>query len=53
MLTAIIVGGVGIFFLHSGGLAAYHVKPANLAAVAAPYCSASAWRSTAIARAPG
>jgi uncharacterized protein len=34
MLTAIIVGGVGIFFLHSGGLAAYHVKPANLAAVA-------------------
>lgn len=34
MLTAIIVGGIGIFLLHSGGLAAYHVKPANLLAVA-------------------
>jgi uncharacterized protein len=34
MLTAIIVGGVGVFFLHAGGLAAYHVKPANLLAVA-------------------
>jgi len=34
MLTAIIVGGVGIFFLHAGGLAGYHVKPANLLAVA-------------------
>jgi uncharacterized protein len=35
MLTAIIVGGIGIFFLHSDGLAAYHIKPANLLAVAA------------------
>ena len=34
MLTAIIVGGIGVFFLHSGGLAAYHIKPANLLAVA-------------------
>ncbi len=35
MLTAIIVGGIGVFFLNSGGLAAYHIKPANLLAVAA------------------
>ena len=35
MLTAIIVGGIGVFFLHSDGLAAYHIKPANLLAVAA------------------
>ena len=34
MLTAIIVGGVGVLFLHSGGFAAYHIKPANLLAVA-------------------
>jgi uncharacterized protein len=34
MLTAIIVGGLGVFVLHSGGLAAYHIKPANLLAVA-------------------
>jgi len=34
MLTAIIVGGIGVFVLHSGGLAAYHIKPANLLAVA-------------------
>jgi uncharacterized protein len=34
MLTAIIVGGIGVFVLHSGGLAAYHIKPANLFAVA-------------------
>ena len=33
MLTAIIVGGIGVFVLHSGGLAAYHIKPANLLAV--------------------
>lgn len=33
MLTAIIVGGIGVFFLHSGGFAAYHIKPANLLAV--------------------
>lgn len=33
MLTAIIVGGVGVFVLHAGGLAAYHIKPANLLAV--------------------
>ncbi len=33
MLTAIVVGGVGVFFFHSGGLAAYHIKPANLLAV--------------------
>ncbi len=34
MLTAIIVGGLGVLALHSGGAAAYHVKPANLLAVA-------------------
>jgi len=34
MLTAILVGGIGVFVLHSGGLAAYHIKPANLLAVA-------------------
>jgi len=34
VLTAIIVGGIGVFALHSGGLAAYHIKPANLLAVA-------------------
>lgn len=33
MLTAIVVGGVGVFFLHVGGFAAYHIKPANLLAV--------------------
>jgi len=34
MLTAIIVGGVGVFVLHHGGLAVYHVKSTNLLAVA-------------------
>ena len=34
MLTAIIVGGIGVFALHSVGFAAYHIKPANLLAVA-------------------
>ena len=34
MLTAIVVGGIGIFFLHADGLAAYHIKPANMLAVA-------------------
>jgi uncharacterized protein len=34
MLTAIIVGGIGVYVLHSGGFAAYHIKPANLLAVA-------------------
>jgi len=34
MVTAIVVGGVGVFFLHSGGFAAYHIKPANMLAVA-------------------
>lgn len=34
MVTAILVGGVGVFLLHSGGFAAYHIKPANLLAVA-------------------
>ena len=33
MLTAIVVGGVGVMFLHSGHLAAYHIKPANLLGV--------------------
>ncbi len=34
MVTAILVGGIGIWVLHGGGLAAYHVKPANLLAIA-------------------
>jgi uncharacterized protein len=33
MLTAIFVGGVGIFALHNVGLAQYHIKPANLVGV--------------------
>lgn len=33
LLTAIIVGGVGVLLLHQGGLAAYHIKPANLLGV--------------------
>lgn len=33
MLTAIIVGGIGVVLLHQGGLAAYHIKPANLLGV--------------------
>ncbi len=34
MLTAILVGGIGVLFLHRHGLAAYHIKPANLLGVA-------------------
>lgn len=34
MLTAILVGGVGVLVLHGVDLAAYHIKPANLLAVA-------------------
>lgn len=34
MVTAILIGGVGVLLLHGGGLAAYHIKPANLLAVA-------------------
>jgi uncharacterized protein len=34
MLTAIVVGGIGVFVLHSGGLAADHIKPGNLLVVA-------------------
>jgi uncharacterized membrane protein YedE/YeeE len=33
MLTAIIVGGVGVLLLHSTGHAQYHIKPANLLGV--------------------
>jgi uncharacterized membrane protein YedE/YeeE len=33
MLTAILVGGIGVWLLHGGGLAIYHVKPANLLGV--------------------
>lgn len=33
MLTAILVGGVGIYLFHLGGLASYHIKPALLAGV--------------------
>ena len=34
MLTAIVVGGVGVYALHGMGLAGLHVKPAQLAAIA-------------------
>jgi uncharacterized membrane protein YedE/YeeE len=34
MLTAILVGGVGVLFLHEQGLVAYHIKPANLLGIA-------------------
>jgi uncharacterized protein len=34
MVTAILVGGVGILVLHGHGLATYRIKPANLLAVA-------------------
>lgn len=33
MLTAIIVGGIGVFVLHQMGLAQYHIKPADMLAV--------------------
>jgi uncharacterized protein len=33
MLTAIFVGGIGVFALHNWGLAQYHIKPANLLGV--------------------
>src|SRR5579862_9237454 len=34
MLTAIVVGGIGVWLLHADGLAAYHIKPANVLGVA-------------------
>ncbi len=33
MLTAIVVGGIGVFALHQFGYAQYHIKPADLLAV--------------------
>jgi uncharacterized membrane protein YedE/YeeE len=33
MLTAIVVGGIGVFALHEWGLVQYHIKPAALLAV--------------------
>ncbi|MBS0660975.1 MAG: YeeE/YedE family protein [Verrucomicrobia bacterium] len=33
MLTAIVVGGIGVFTLHGFEAAQYHIKPANLLAV--------------------
>jgi hypothetical protein len=33
MLTAIVVGGIGVLALHSAGLANWHIKPAHLLAV--------------------
>jgi uncharacterized membrane protein YedE/YeeE len=33
MLTAILVGGIGVFFLKAGGHANYHIKAADLLAV--------------------
>lgn len=33
MLTAILVGGIGIYFLNSAGLAQYHIKSADMLAV--------------------
>ncbi len=34
MLTAIVVGGIGVWVLHGTGHAEYHIKPANLLGVA-------------------
>jgi uncharacterized membrane protein YedE/YeeE len=34
MATAVLVGGIGVLVLHSMGYAQYHIKPANLLAVA-------------------
>lgn len=34
MLTAIFVGGIGVFVLHALGLAEYHIKTANMLGVA-------------------
>jgi uncharacterized membrane protein YedE/YeeE len=34
MLTAILVGGIGVFFLKQGGMAVYHIKNADLLAIA-------------------
>ena len=33
MLTAIVVGGIGVYVLHQFGLAKYHIKPADMLAV--------------------
>lgn len=33
MLTAIIVGGIGVWLLHGQNLASYHIKPANMLGV--------------------
>ena len=35
MLTAILVGGVGVLALHAAGWASYHIKPAEMLAVSA------------------
>ena len=35
MLTAIVVGGLGVYVLHQFGLAQYHIKPADMLAVIA------------------
>jgi hypothetical protein len=34
VFTAIVVGGIGVLVLHRQGLAAYHIKPANLLGIA-------------------
>jgi uncharacterized protein len=34
MMTAILVGGIGVLLLKQGGLAVYHIKEANLLAIA-------------------
>jgi uncharacterized membrane protein YedE/YeeE len=33
MLTAIVVGGIGVYVLHQFGFAQYHIKPADMLAV--------------------
>jgi uncharacterized membrane protein YedE/YeeE len=33
MLSAIVVGGIGVYVLHQYGLAQYHIKPADMLAV--------------------
>lgn len=35
MLTAVVVGGIGVYFLNQAGLAQYHIKSADMLAVVA------------------
>ena len=54
MLTAILVGAIGVYLLIAMNLAELHVKPMLLGGVVfgGGCCSGSAWRFLAIARGP-